>query len=99
MQFLSFFLTIHSQAAFVTCLYVARFTVVHSKRQIKFPTCKEIEERLKKKLHIGFCTFKDNLFQHFREAKALYIKRAFYCEVFLENYFFWFGENENESYF
>ena len=37
---------------------------------------------------MGFCTFKDYLFQHFREAKALYIKRAFYCEVFLENYFF-----------
>ena len=26
-----------SQAAFVNCLYVARFTIVHSKTQIKFP--------------------------------------------------------------
>ena len=30
------FLIIQSQAAFVNCLYVARFTIVHSKRQIKF---------------------------------------------------------------
>ena len=78
---------------------MARFTIVHSKTQIKFPTCKEIEERLKKKLDIGFCTFKHYLFQHFSEAKALYFKRAFYCEVFPENYFFLFGENENECYF
>ena len=34
---LFFFLIIQSQAAFVNCLYVARFTIVHSKRQIKFP--------------------------------------------------------------
>ena len=32
-----FFLIIQSQAAFVKCLYVARFTIVHSKTQIKFP--------------------------------------------------------------
>ena len=34
-----FFLIIRSQAAFVNCLYVARFTIiiVHSKTQIKFP--------------------------------------------------------------
>ena len=32
-----FFLIIQSQAAFVNCLYVARFTIVHSKTQIKFP--------------------------------------------------------------
>ena len=32
-----FFLTIQSQAVFVNCLYVARFTIVHSKTQIKFP--------------------------------------------------------------
>ena len=31
------FLIIQSQAAFVNCLYVARFTIVHSKTQIKFP--------------------------------------------------------------
>ena len=31
-----FFLIIQSQAAFVNCLYVARFTIVHSKTQIKF---------------------------------------------------------------
>ena len=35
--FLSFFLIIQSQAEFVNCLYVARFTIVHSKTQIKFP--------------------------------------------------------------
>ena len=32
-----FFLTIQSQAAFVNCLYEARFTIVHPKTQIKFP--------------------------------------------------------------
>ena len=32
-----YFLIIQSQAAFVNCLYVARFTIVHSKTQIKFP--------------------------------------------------------------
>ena len=32
-----FFLIIQSQAAFVNCLYVARFTIVHQKTQIKFP--------------------------------------------------------------
>ena len=32
-----FVLIIQSQAAFVNCLYVARFTIVHSKTQIKFP--------------------------------------------------------------
>ena len=31
-----FFLILQSQAAFVNCLYVARFTIVHSKTQIKF---------------------------------------------------------------
>ena len=31
------FLIIQSQAAFVNCLYVARFTIVHSKTEIKFP--------------------------------------------------------------
>ena len=31
------FVIIQSQAAFVNCLYVARFTIVHSKTQIKFP--------------------------------------------------------------
>ena len=35
--FLSFFLIIQSQAEFVNCLYVARFPIVHSKTQIKFP--------------------------------------------------------------
>ena len=35
--FAFFFLIIQSQAAFVNCLYVARFTIVHSKTQIKFP--------------------------------------------------------------
>ena len=34
---LLFFWIIQSQAAFVNCLYVARFTIVHSKTQIKFP--------------------------------------------------------------
>ena len=40
MQFwFSFLIIIRSQAAFVNCLYVARFTIiiVHSKTQIKFP--------------------------------------------------------------
>ena len=32
-----FFIIIQSQAAFVNCLYVARFTIVHSKTQMKFP--------------------------------------------------------------
>ena len=32
-----FVLIIQSQAAFVNCLYVARFTIVQSKTQIKFP--------------------------------------------------------------
>ena len=32
-----FFLIIQSQAGFVNCLYVARFTIVRSKTQIKFP--------------------------------------------------------------
>ena len=32
-----FFLIIQSQAAFLNCLYVARFTIVHSKTLIKFP--------------------------------------------------------------
>ena len=32
-----FFFIIQSQAAFVNYLYVARFTIVHSKTQIKFP--------------------------------------------------------------
>ena len=36
--FLFLFLIIQSQAAFVNCLYVARFTIVHSKTQIKFPS-------------------------------------------------------------
>ena len=31
------FLIIQSQAAFVNCLYVVRFTIVHSKTKIKFP--------------------------------------------------------------
>ena len=35
--FYYYFLIIQSQAAFVNCLYVARFTIVHSKTQIKFP--------------------------------------------------------------
>jgi len=35
--FFFLFLIIQSQAAFVNCLYVARFTIVHSKTQIKFP--------------------------------------------------------------
>ena len=35
--FLFLFLIIQSQEAFVNCLYVARFTIVHSKTQIKFP--------------------------------------------------------------
>ena len=36
--FFSFlFLIIQSQAAFVNCHYVARFTIVHSNTQIKFP--------------------------------------------------------------
>ena len=34
---LLFFWIIQSQAAFVNCLYVARFTIIHSKTQIKFP--------------------------------------------------------------
>ena len=38
MQFLFFlFLIIQSQAAIVNCLYVARFTIVHSRTQVKFP--------------------------------------------------------------
>lgn len=32
-----FFLITQSQAAFLNCLYIARFTIVHSKTQIKFP--------------------------------------------------------------
>ena len=32
-----FFLIIQSQAAFVNCLFVARFTIIHSKTRIKFP--------------------------------------------------------------
>ena len=32
-----FFLIILSQAALVNCLYITRFTIVHSKTQIKFP--------------------------------------------------------------
>ena len=39
----SFFLIIQSQAAFVNCLYIARFTIVHSKTQIKFPLYKYIQ--------------------------------------------------------
>ena len=35
MQFSFFFLIIQSQAAFVNCLQVARFTIVHSKTQTK----------------------------------------------------------------
>ena len=35
--FVLFFWIIQSQAAFVNCLYVARFTIVHSKTKIKFP--------------------------------------------------------------
>ena len=35
--FVFFFLIIQSQAAFLNCLHVARFTIVHSKTQIKFP--------------------------------------------------------------
>ena len=31
------FLTIQSQAAFVNCLHIASFTIVHSKTEIKFP--------------------------------------------------------------
>ena len=38
-----FFLIIQSQAAFVNCLYVARFTIVHSKTQIKFPLHKTVK--------------------------------------------------------
>ena len=34
---LFFFLIIQSQAAFVNCLYEARFTIVHPKTKIKFP--------------------------------------------------------------
>ena len=36
-MFFFFFFIIQSQAAFVNYLYVARFTIVHSKTQIKFP--------------------------------------------------------------
>ena len=36
-----FFLIIQSQAGFVNCLCVARFTIVHSKTQIKFPLLKK----------------------------------------------------------
>ena len=35
--FFFFLEIIQSQAAFVNCQYVARFTIVHSKTQIKFP--------------------------------------------------------------
>ena len=35
--FVFLFLIIQSHAAFVNCLYVARFTIVHSKTQMKFP--------------------------------------------------------------
>ena len=35
--FLFFFLIIQFQAAFLNYLYIARFTIVHSKTQIKFP--------------------------------------------------------------
>ena len=34
--FVFFFFIIQSQAEFVNCLYVARFTIVHSKAQTKF---------------------------------------------------------------
>ena len=34
--FVLFFLIIQSQAAFVNCLHVVRFTIVHSKTQIFF---------------------------------------------------------------
>ena len=37
-----FFLIIQSQAAFVNYLYVARFTIIHSKTQIKCPLLAEI---------------------------------------------------------
>ena len=50
--FVFFFLIIQSQAAFVNCLYVARFTIVHSKTQIKFPliTCLAHEELKEQRL-------------------------------------------------
>ena len=35
--FFFYFLILQSQAAFVNCLYVARFTIVNSKTKIKFP--------------------------------------------------------------
>ena len=41
--FLFFFLIIQSQAAFLNCLYVARFTIVHSKTQIKFSSLLFVE--------------------------------------------------------
>ena len=41
-----FFLIIQSQEAFVNCLYVARFTIVHSKAQIKFPLLLYIIEKV-----------------------------------------------------
>ena len=39
------FLIIQSQAAFVNCLYVARFTIVHSKTQIKFPLLLSLDDK------------------------------------------------------
>ena len=43
--FFFFFLIIQSQAAFVNCLYVARFTIVHSKTQIKFPLLLSLDDK------------------------------------------------------
>ena len=41
--FVLFFLIIQSQAVFVNYQYVARFTIVHSKTQIKFPLDKTVK--------------------------------------------------------
>ena len=45
---LFFFLIIQSQAAFVNCLYIARFTIVHSKTQVKFPLLLLLLKRIEK---------------------------------------------------
>ena len=81
-----FFLIIQSQAAFVNCLYVARFTIVHSKRKIKsllllpllsllFQTM-VLHNLINKPLKFILCSFCFYHFRHQAMASTPLLRRA-----------------------
>ena len=68
------FLIIQSQAVFVNCVYVARFTIVHSKTQINIPLLLLLLSSL------NFWMTCSSLFKHHATARDLKCKRL--CEGF-----------------